>query len=71
VYHDFEGFFFAVLLESLRKVNFVEFIKFEGGFRFHIDLPSFKLYFRFGENQSKGKSSSHLFDWLHWKYEIT
>jgi hypothetical protein len=70
VYHAFEDSF-AVLLESLRKVNFAEFINFEGGFRFHIEFPSFKLFFRFGENQSKGQSSSHLFDWLHWKYEIT
>ena len=36
VYHAFEDSF-AVLLESLRKVNFAEFIKFEGGFRFHIE----------------------------------
>jgi len=63
--------FFVVLLESLRKVNFAEFIKFEGGFRFHIEFPYFNIFFHFGENQRKGQPSSHLFDWLHWKYEIT
>jgi hypothetical protein len=61
VYHDFEDSF-AVLLEPLGEVNCAKFIKFEGEFRFHIELPVFKFLFMFEKSERRKQSSNYWLD---------
>jgi hypothetical protein len=70
IFHNFQDFF-ATLLQSSMKEEFVSFIISGFGFSFCFQLPSFTFLCLLKKDVSGEKLGSQLLDWLHWHFSIT